>query len=106
VHRNRHDTWQHFCDDHRELLTATGLPAKVARAEQRFRDLLREGRAEDCGVTAALAELTGAQWAALAQFAEVFFREFESYAPLDLFPAFRREAERRGPSLAGGRRDQ
>jgi hypothetical protein len=32
---------------------------------------------------------------ALERFAAVFFHELESYAPLELFPAFRREVERR-----------
>jgi hypothetical protein len=46
-------------------------------------------------VAVSLAQLPAEQWAALEQFATVFFREYESYAPFDLFPAFRREVDRR-----------
>jgi hypothetical protein len=96
MRRNRHDTWQRFCDLQQELLAETGLPIAITYAEHRFRDLLRQGRVETRGATASLAELAGTQWEALERFAAVFFREFESYAPLDLFPAFHEEVERRG----------
>jgi hypothetical protein len=93
VLQNRHDTWQQFCADHRALVAKTGLPAKTIHSEQRFRDLLGEGRASTHDGEVALADLSVGQWAALSQFADVFFREFESYAPLDRFPAYRRERE-------------
>jgi hypothetical protein len=93
---NRHDGWLRFCSVHEELLTATGLPNTITHGEHRFRDLLRDGTASGCGVSASLADLSDPQWYALEQFVEVFFHEFQSYAPLELFPAFRREAERRG----------
>lgn len=96
---NRHDIWQAFCETHRELITRTGFPAAVARTGQRFRDLLSEGQtvAPEGGVS--LAALTPPQWSALYQFAAVFFREFESFAPADRFPAFRDEAQRRGDTF-------
>jgi hypothetical protein len=102
--RNRHDGWLRFCGLYAEPLTAAGLPKAIAYNEHRFRDLLREGTAAGRGVAASLSGLSNAQWSALEPFVAVFFSEFESYAPLDLFPAFRREAERRGrPWLPSGR---
>jgi hypothetical protein len=95
VLRNRHDTWQQFCADHRDSLAETGLPAKVIHSEQRIRDLLRAGRASSQDVEVALTDLSAAQWAALSRFVDEFFRQFESYDPLNRFPAFRRERERR-----------
>jgi hypothetical protein len=95
VLRNRHDTWQEFCKEHREVLTATGLPAEITHAEHKLRDLLRDGCAEVGASAYALSDLDMEQWTAFERFVGVFFREFESYAPLDLFPEFRREVERR-----------
>ena len=95
---NRHDSWLRFCRLHREVRAKTGLPQAIVEGEERFRDLLRDGSAVGCGVSASLAELSGDQWAALERFAAVFFHECESYAPLDRFPAFRRESERRRTS--------
>src|SRR5262245_15970896 len=92
---NRHDLWAAFCHQYRESLAAAGLPEVIARSEPLFRDLLRDGSASGRGAWAALAEVSPQQWAGLAEFVAVFFREFESFAPLDLFPAYRREAERR-----------
>jgi hypothetical protein len=93
---NRHDSWLQFCDMHHPLLAGIGLPDAIIKGEDLFRDLLRDGASAGRGVSASLADLSPEQWAALERFAAVFFRECESYAPLDLFPAFRREAERRG----------
>src|SRR5438067_478828 len=93
---NRHDSWLWFCALHRELLAGTGVPGAITHREHRFRDLLRDGAATAGGAEAALSGLTARQWEALEQFAAAFFRERESYAPLELFPAFRREAQRRG----------
>ena len=92
---NRHDSWLRFCDRHRECLVGAGLPDWLARSEERFRDLLRDGSASDRHSTVSLAELTADCWPSFAGFVSVFFRECESFAPLDLFPAYRREAERR-----------
>jgi hypothetical protein len=101
---NRHDGWLRFCDMHEESLIATDLPKAITHGEHRFRDLLRDGTAAGRGVSASLAALSDTQWSALERFVEVFFSEFESYAPLELFPAFRREADRRGcPWLQSGR---
>jgi hypothetical protein len=97
---NRHDGWLRFCAMHEELLAATGLPHAITHGEHRWRDLLRDGSASGRGVSASLVDLSAPQWDALKQFAQVFFSEFESYAPLELFPAFRREAERRKESKA------
>jgi hypothetical protein len=94
--RNRHDTWKLFCETHREILARTGLPTSVTDSEQRLRDLLEAGQAVVSEARISLADLTPPQWAALYQFAAVFFREFESCAPEDLFPAFRRETRQRG----------
>src|SRR6516165_10114162 len=91
--RNRHDTWRLFCEAHRELLTQTGLPTSVTHSEHRFRDLLEAGQVFVSEARISLGELTPAGWAALYQFTAVFFREFESYAPEGLFPAFRCEAQ-------------
>lgn len=97
--RNRHDTWALFCEAHREQLTQTGLPKAVTHTEHRFRDLLEQGEVAVREIEASLAQLSEDQWAALYQFSSVFFREFESYAPDDLFPAFRREVEARGDTF-------
>ena len=94
--RNRHDTWKLFCEMHRELLAGTGLPTTVTHSEHRLRELLEVGQVVVSQARLSLEELTPNGWLALYQFAVVFFREFESYAPEDLFPAFRCEAERRG----------
>lgn len=94
--RNRHDTWKLFCEMQRKALGQTGLPTRLIHSEQRFRDLLATGEATLSEARISLGELTQPQWAALYQFAAVYFREFESYAPEDLFPAFRRETEQRG----------
>lgn len=92
---NRHDVWLRFCDRHRAVLGAAGLPDAVVRGEDRFRELLRDGSTSVAGLSASLVGLTPVQWSALVRFTEIFFPEFASYAPMDLFPAFRRELERR-----------
>ena len=92
---NQHDKWLRFCEMHRQMLAGTGLPEAIIQGEGRFRDLLRDGAAAGRGVEVSLTDLSPEQWLALEQFAAVFFHEWESYAPLELFPAFRREAERR-----------
>jgi hypothetical protein len=93
---NRHDGWLRFCGTHEELLAATGIPAAITHGEYRFRDLIRDGKAVGCGTSASLSALSQPQWLAFEKFVEVFFAEFESCAPLELFPSFRREAEHRG----------
>lgn len=95
MRRNRHDIWQRFCDQHRELLAETGLPVSVTSAEHRFRDLLREGHVSIGQVVTSLRDIMEAQWSALERFADLFFHEFESYAPLEEFREFRRELDRR-----------
>src|SRR4051812_24921293 len=92
---NRHDTWLAFCAQYQTQLAEVGLSVVFVKNEERFRDILREGSASALGVTLALAELSAEQWDGLARFATAFFREFESFMPLDLFPAFRQEVERR-----------
>jgi hypothetical protein len=94
--RNRHDTWKLFCEQHRDLLAATGLPTAVTHSEHRFRDLLEVGQVVVSQVPVSLGELTPPEWSALYQFTAVFFREFASYAPEHRFPAFRHEVLRRG----------
>jgi hypothetical protein len=94
--RNRHDTWKLFCELQREILDRTGVPTSLTHSRQRFRDFLETGEAAVSVARISLADLTPPQWAALNQFAAVFFREFESFAPEDLFPAFRRETRKRG----------
>ena len=93
---NRHDLWLRFCTIYQEVLVTTGLPHAITHGEHRFRDFLRDGSAAGCGVAASLTDLSASQWEPFERFVAVFFNEFESYAPLELFPAFRREAERRG----------
>ena len=92
---NRHDHWWRFCAACRDLLAGTGLPTRITHAEHRFRDLLRNGAARIAGEEVSLQGLTDHQWAALEEFAAIFFRELESFAPDELFPAFHRELERR-----------
>jgi len=92
---NRRDTWARFCSRHERTLKETGLTEAVTGNEDRFRELLRCGSATFSGGSISLAELLPEQWTALERFANVFFDAFESYAPLDLFPEFRREHERR-----------
>jgi ankyrin repeat protein len=87
--------WLRFCHFHCDLLAETGLPQAIVEGEDRFRDLLCNGSAVCRGVSSSLTELSGDQWAALVQFAAIFFHECEAYATLDRFPAFRREYERR-----------
>lgn len=96
MHRNRHDTWKRFCEEHADLLVQTGLPVTVTRSEHRFRDLLRSGYIYFRDAHVALEELSTKRWAALYRFAGIFFLEFESYAPEGLFPGFRAEVTRRG----------
>ena len=96
MRRNRHDTYKQFCDQHQQVLAATGLPATVTHSEPRFRELLEAGHVALSQARPSLAELTPDGWAALCQFAAAFFREFESYAPDDRFPGLKGEAERRG----------
>jgi hypothetical protein len=79
---NRHDSWLRFCSLYLDLLASTGLPEAITHSEDRFRDLLRDGLAAGRGVAVSLAQLPAEQWAGLEQFATVFFRECESYAPL------------------------
>jgi hypothetical protein len=98
---NRHDIWCAFCETYKEALTRTGLPVSITHSEQRFRDLMEAGEAVVKEARISLGDLAPPQWAALYQFAAVFFREFESFAPEDLFPAFRREAEQRGDKFPG-----
>jgi hypothetical protein len=94
--RNRHDTWVLFCEARRDMLARTGLSTAVTHTEHRFRDLLEQGRVTSREGEASLGQLSEEQWSAFYQFVAVFFREFESFAPEDLFPAFRREVEARG----------
>lgn len=96
---NRHDSWVAFCKQYRELLAGTGLPEAVIQSEHLFRDLLRVGSAVSRRIVIALTDLSDEQWAGLERFVAVFFRECESFAPLELFPAFRQEAERRGSNF-------
>ena len=103
---NRHDCWLRFCGMHEQSLAATGIPTAITHGEHRFRDLLRDGAAAGCRVLASLTDLSEPQWSAFEKFVEVFFTEFESYAPLELFPAFRLEAERRGAPWLEAKRGQ
>jgi hypothetical protein len=96
MRHNRHDVWNAFCEMHLELLARTGLPTSVTHSGQRFRDLLTEGQAVVSEARISLGGLAPPEWSALYQFAAVFFREFESFAPEDRFPAFRHEAQQRG----------
>lgn len=96
MRRNQHDTWRLFCEEHRETLSRTELPMSVTHSEHRFRDLLERGHVVASDAQASLGNLSPTAWIALYQFATVFFRGFESYAPEDLFPAFRCEVQRRG----------
>ena len=96
---NRHDSWLRFCDRHRLLLAATGLPESVTLREPRFRDLLRDGMISADSAEVTLASLPADQWAALERFAAEFFCEFESHAPLERFPAFRKEIEYRSGGI-------
>jgi hypothetical protein len=100
--RNRHDTWQSFCEKHRETLESTGLPKSVTHNEQRFRMLIEEGEVLSQGVRYALRDVGNDQWTKLAQFAERFLDVFESYAPLECFPAFREERRRRQTPSGSG----
>jgi hypothetical protein len=98
------NVWLQFCDKCADSLIATGLPKAITHGEHRFRDLLRGGEVVSHGASASFADLSQTRWTALERFVEMFFNEFESYAPLELFPAFRREADRRGgPWLPSGR---
>ena len=92
---NRHDSWATFCSRHQQTLEQTGLASAVTRNEDRFRDLLRFGETTSSSGTISLDALLADQWMALEQFAGLFFDACESWAPLDLFPGFRRERERR-----------
>lgn len=103
---NQHDRWLRFCEEHRGLLVETALPAAVTFAEHCFRDLLRDGAARAGRIDVSLASLSTVQWQALVRFTEVFFCEWESFAPLDLFPAFRRETDRRAEHCASKRRPE
>ncbi len=96
---NRHDVWTRFCAEHQSLLAEIGLPVAVTRSEHKFRDLMESGTAKVGQAEVSLTDLGQEQWNALEKFTTVFFREFESYAPLDLFPAFRRELQRRQSSF-------
>jgi hypothetical protein len=92
---NRHDIWLRFYEGHKETLGKTGLPTEITRAEHRFRDLLGDGSVEIRGQKTTLEDLDANQWLAFQKFVDVFFLEFESCMPMDLFPAFRRKSERR-----------
>ena len=96
MRRNRYDTWKAFCEMYREVLAQTGLPTSVICSEQRFRDLLEAGQVFSSNAQISLKELTPTAWSALHQFSSVFFREFESFMPEKLFPAFDQEVQRRG----------
>jgi hypothetical protein len=78
-------------------LAEAQLPSAITNSEPRFRELLELGTCRIGEKTnIALQHLAEAQWSALEKFATAFFNEFESYAPLELFPAFRNEVQRRG----------
>jgi len=93
---NRHDTWLNFCEKYSVLLTETGLSRTVTHSEYRFRELLETARVEVSCSQDSLAAINQSEWTALYKFVAVFFREFESFVPEDLFPAFRDEVQRRG----------
>lgn len=96
VRRNRHETWNGFCDQWRDLLAQTALPSTVTHNEHRFRELLERGRIALADVQFSLEEQTPSEWSAMYQFTAIFFHEFESFDPESRFMAFRDEAERRG----------
>jgi hypothetical protein len=85
-----------FCEACRDLLARTGLPRAVTHTEHRFRDLLERGKFTVREGDMSLGQLSEDRWAAFYQFVAAFFREFESFAPEDLFPAFRLEVDARG----------
>jgi hypothetical protein len=89
-------TWLRFCGKHAQLLAETGLPPALAHSVHHFRNLLHDGQVEVNEVNISLANLSDEQWYALEKFATVFFDAYESYAPLDIFLAFRQEVQRRG----------
>jgi hypothetical protein len=92
---NRHDSWLGFCGRHRHLLAVAQLPCGVVRHEGRFRDLLEYGAASAGDAAVTLCGLSAERWAGLTGLVAAFFRDVETFAPLDRFPAFRREVERR-----------
>ena len=66
-------------------------------SEDRLRGLLGEGSVSTEGMQrASLDHLDNQQWAALEEFCRAFFREFESYDPLEQFLPFKHEMWRRG----------
>jgi hypothetical protein len=91
--RNRHYGWLRFVAQYEQPFTEAGLPLGLIQSEHRLRDLLRDGATKIGGEELLLKGLTEAQWVALKDFAQIFFQEFESCMPLDLFPAFRSETE-------------
>src|SRR5690242_1713674 len=93
--KNKHDSWIRFCQQHGQLLYASGVPAEIHQSEQLFRELLYSGSSKTRQAAASLQSLSVDQWSNFEGFVAVFFREFESYEPLALFPAFRLEIQRR-----------
>jgi hypothetical protein len=90
---NQHDKWLRFCDMHRQMLAGTGLPEAIIQGEGRFRDLLRDGVAAGRGVEVSLTDLSPEQLAGARTVCSSVFPRVGIVRPL--FPAFRREAERR-----------
>jgi hypothetical protein len=91
------DDWAAFLAGHDSLVSATGLPSAALRSEDRFGRLLGEGSVSTAGTReASLGGLDARQWAALEGFCRAFFREFESYGPLEQFLAFKHELRRHG----------
>lgn len=91
---NRHVIWLRFCSDNQAELDANEL-MPVALSENKFRDLLHSGSISVHGASVTLESLTPQQWAALSDFCERYFNEFESYSPLEQFLAYAKEHERR-----------
>jgi hypothetical protein len=97
-----HDQWIRFRDQHSVDLSETKLSPIAFRSETRFRNLLDEGLVTSAaGETAELQNMGVAAWAALERFALYYFREFESYEPLEQFRELKNEVARRGTGFRG-----
>jgi hypothetical protein len=93
---NASDRWIAFLQEHADMLVQTGLPPMALRSLGGFRNLFRDGIIRFGDNETRLENLSQTQWICLESFAKVYFDEFDSFVPLDLYPAFREELNKRG----------
>jgi hypothetical protein len=88
--QNTHDQWMSYCQEHKGVLQATGLPAQLFRRADVLEDFLQHGSFRDTtGSEASLSKIPDVAFLSLEKFINGYF-DFQ-----DSFPALQQERFRR-----------